>query len=85
MLTFMPQKLIKLLTVAMSTVRMDTAWSSGKHVIQSILLTWKYLLANADVLLLKQEFQSRRASQWQPGIMMYKINCTKRTVINRYD
>ena len=43
MLTFMPQKLITLLTVAMSTVRMDTVWSSGKHVIQSILLTWKYL------------------------------------------
>ena len=31
------QKLIKLLTVVMSTVRMDTVGLSGKHVIQSIL------------------------------------------------
>ena len=33
------QKLIKLLTVVMSTVRTDTVGLSGKHVIQSILLT----------------------------------------------
>ena len=50
------QKLIKLLTMVMSTVRMDTVGLSGKHVIQSILLTWKYLLANADVLQELQEF-----------------------------
>ena len=37
MLTFMPQKLIKLLTVVMSTVKMDTVRSSGKPVIQSTL------------------------------------------------
>ena len=30
MLTFMPQKLIKLLTVVMWTVRIDTVRSSGK-------------------------------------------------------
>ena len=38
MLTFMPQKLIKLFTVVMSTVKMDTVRSSGKPVQTSVHL-----------------------------------------------
>ena len=49
------QKLIRLLTAAVSTVRMDVVWSSGKpvimiHVIQSILI----LAINGYIL--KKEF-----------------------------
>ena len=66
------QKLIKLLTVVKSTVRMDTVRSSGKPVIQSILYTRKYLLANVDVLLLKREFQSWRASHYDGQNKLYQ-------------
>ena len=82
----------KLLTAAMSTVRMDTVRSSSGS------LWFNQLYRHENIYWLTRMSENKNFNhgepkdrtlplecQWKPDLMMDKINCTKRTAIDIYD